>query len=139
MQALILAAMTWIASETGLPVPDSPPGVTFVSAREMATRAHPEGRYDPTVAGRYLALYHPESRTILLRDDWKRHDLRDRSILVHELVHHMQAAAGRRYACRGARERVAYETQARWLEQRGAHLFRVLGLNRLFYYLITTC
>jgi hypothetical protein len=139
MQALLIAAMVWISGATGLPVPSAVPGVVYVTPREMATLAHPEGDYDSTMARSYLALYHARSGTILLRHGWDADDLRDRSVLVHELVHHMQATAGRTYPCRGARERVAYDAQARWLEERGGDLFEVLGLNALFYHALTRC
>lgn len=139
MHALIAAMMAWIAGVTSLPVPESPPTVARLTPQELAQRVNPDGAYDPTMARRYLALYHADSRTILLREDWDSADVRDRSILLHELVHHMQAAAARTYPCRGARERVAYEIQALWLERRGQDLFETLGLNGLFFHALTRC
>lgn len=139
MQALMTAMMVWIAGVSGLPVPESPPKVVQLSPRELAERISPDGAYDPAMARRYLALYHADSGTILLREDWDPGTLRDRSVLLHELVHHMQASAGRRYPCRGARERAAYEIQAQWLERHGRELSGTLGLNALFLHALTRC
>jgi hypothetical protein len=94
---------------------------------------------DPATKSGYLALYHADSGTVLLRSDWDMRDLRDRSILVHELVHHLQANAGREYVCKGAMERQAYDIQAAWLEARGADLLEVMNMNGLFLYAVTRC
>jgi hypothetical protein len=139
MDGLVLALMTWISATSGLPMAEAPPDIVRVSPREMARLAHPRGVIDPEVESGYLALYHADSATILLRRDWDREDLRDRSLLVHELVHHLQAQAGRSYPCPGAREREAYEVQGAWLDRRGAELFDVLGMNALYYYAVTRC
>jgi hypothetical protein len=139
MDGLVVALMTWISASSGLPMPDSPPTIVRVSAREMARRARPEGSVETEAASPYLALYHAGSATVLLRRDWDRAGLRDRSILVHELVHHLQAHAARSYPCRGAREREAYRLQAAWLDERGADLFEVMGMNALVYSAVTRC
>lgn len=141
MDALLLALMTWIQAASGLPMPDAPPTVARVSPQRMAELADPTaaGSARPSARSGYLALYHLESRTILLRPDWRAEDLRDRSILLHELVHHMQAESGQAYPCPGAREREAYELQARWLDERGADLFQLMGMNGLFFHALTRC
>lgn len=141
MNTLLLALMTWIQAASGLPMPDTSPTVARVSPERMADLADPTagGSARPSVRSGYLALYHADSRTILLRPDWRAEDLRDRSILLHELVHHMQAGAGRAYPCSGAREREAYELQARWLDERGGDLFQLMGMNSLFFHALTRC
>jgi len=133
------AMMVWIASVSGLPEPEHPPAVRRLPPAEIAERARPAAARVSQAGGTYLALYRPAHSTILLRADWSRDSLRDRSILVHELVHHMQDAAGRGYPCPAAREREAYALQARWLEERGGSLSETLGINTLHLILVTRC
>lgn len=143
MDALVLAMMTWIASASGMPMPEQAPEVRHVSPYRLASLAKPGGSahpaYDPVETTGFLALYHAETGTVLLRDDWRIDDLRDRSILLHELVHHVQAHADRSYPCHGAKEREAYGLQAEWLEARGGDLFDLLGMNALGFYAATRC
>lgn len=142
MEPLVVALMSWIAAASGLPMAEDLPETRRISAQRMAALAAPardQDGYDRAVASGYLALYHADSATVLLRRDWDRDDLRDRSILLHELVHHMQAASGRSYPCAGAREHEAYTLQGEWLEERGADLFELLGINGLFLYAVTRC
>jgi len=139
MESFVLGLMVWISSTSGLPLPDDAPDIARVDPAEMATLAKGPGVAAPEVQSGYLALYHAESRTVLLRSDWDMRDLRDRSILVHELVHHLQAEAERDYVCRGAMEREAYDIQAAWLEAREADLLKVMDMNGLFLFAVTRC
>ena len=41
----------------------------------------------------------PTSKTIYLRNDWLGHQPDDWGILVHELVHHVQVEAGKKFEC----------------------------------------
>jgi hypothetical protein len=139
MESFVLGLMVWISSVSGLPLSDDTPEITRVDPAEMARLAKGPGVAAPDVKSGYLALYHADSRTVMLRRDWDMRDLRDRSILVHELVHHLQAEAGRDYVCKGAMEREAYDIQADWLEARGADLLEVMNMNGLFLYAVTRC
>lgn len=141
MDALVLALMTWIQAASGLPMAEQMPDVRRIAPQRMAELANPKraDAYDRSITSGYLALYHADSGTVLLRHDWDAGDLRDRSILLHELVHHMQASAARSYPCAGAREREAYALQGKWLEERGANLFELLGMNALFFHAVTRC
>jgi hypothetical protein len=139
MESFALGLMIWISQVSGLPLPDKVPEITRVEPARIASLANGPGVADPDTRSGYLALYHADSQTVLLRRDWDMRDLRDRSILVHELVHHMQAQAERDYVCRGAMEREAYEVQSTWLEARGADLYEVMNMNGLFLYAVTRC
>jgi len=139
VNALMLAMMSWIASVSDLSEPAGAPEVRRLPAAEIAERARPPDARQPHAGERYVALYRSETDTILVQRDWSRERLRDRSILLHELVHHMQDAAGRSYACPGVREREAYGLQRRWLERRGGSLRETLGINALHLVLVTRC
>lgn len=56
------------------------------------------------------------------------------SILVHEMVHHLQNMAGLRYECAEAREELAYNAQDTYLALHGLSLsneFKVDLMTRL--------
>jgi len=137
MKTLILALMTWASTQTGLPVPDTVPIVKHVSAEQMWHMARPGTEYDADGAQQYLGLY--ANGVMWLRDDWSTDNVRDVSILLHESVHHMQAEAGTEYRCRGESERVAHEVQFAWLEAAGLDPFETIGINKLYYVMVTTC
>ncbi len=115
MKELLVALLTWIAAEMGTDCPE-PPRVVFVSAEEIAERAYgprrPEG-------ARATALYDREQGIIYLNRDWNAATLRDRSTLLHELVHHVQQRTQVTAPCLAAYERQAYHLQIEWLRQQG--------------------
>lgn len=90
-------------------------------------------------APQLVAIYDVSTRTIHLPPDWTGATPAELSILVHEMVHHMQAAAGLRFACPAARERQAYAAQERWLDLFDQTLEETFQTNRLFVKLATTC
>ena len=65
-----------------------------------------------------LALYSNESKTIYLMDGWTGKTPAELSILVHEMVHHLQNVGQLKFACSQEREELAYKAQDDWL-----HLF----------------
>ena len=64
-----------------------------------------------------LGLYDPATEVIILRDSWSADSLFDVSILLHELIHHRQAAHP--WYCPDAQEEPAYRLQVAWLAERG--------------------
>lgn len=64
------------------------------------------------------AYYDAASATIYLIEPWSPSDPHDLSVLLHELVHHRQAAVGY-WRCPGAQELPAYRLQDAWLKERG--------------------
>ena len=137
MKSLILALVTWASAQTGLPSTDSLPVVKHVSAKQMWHMAHPGMEYEPDGTQQYLGLY--ANGVMWLRDDWSPQSPLDVSVLLHELVHHMQAQANVEYPCRGKMEKVAHEAQFAWLEAAGLDPYETIGLNQLYYVMVTTC
>jgi len=76
----------------------------------------------PEIQREVVAVYDDTSRTIYLPAGWTGASVAERSVLVHEMVHHLQNLAGRRYDCGGAREKTAYLAQRQWLAERGLDL-----------------
>ena len=65
-----------------------------------------------------VSLYNNESKTIFLLDGWTGKTPAELSILVHEMVHHLQNVGQLKFACPEEREELAYKAQDSWL-----HLF----------------
>lgn len=137
MDHLITVLIVWLSVTAGLPATDELPSVRHSPLQMMASLRHGttvESGH-PTVA----ALYIDETRTIHLKEGWDSRDAADVSILVHELVHHLQNVGGLRYDCPGARERLAYQAQARWLVQFEFTLESAFGVDDLTLKVLTAC
>jgi len=61
------------------------------------------------------------------------------SVLVHEMVHHLQNQAGTTYECPAERERLAYEVQDKWLGLFGRNLEGEFEINGLALLISTSC
>jgi hypothetical protein len=85
------------------------------------------------------AVYVEATRTIHLPATWDSRRVGDVSLLVHEMVHHLQNVAGARFLCPAAREAAAYEAQARWLAMFGRSLESEYGLDRFTLKIMTSC
>jgi hypothetical protein len=121
--ALLRAIVAWLAREFGLPRSDVHPAIRFEPPARIATfrftgvasdrpqdlAALPSGRRET------VAVYDPLTQTILLPERWSGSTPAELSILVHEMVHHLQNVAGLRYECAQASETLAYAAQDKWL------------------------
>ena len=108
MDVLILAFLTWISAHTGLPSVDTVPEIAFSTPGEIESLNASDMEYrSDGDATRTVALYDLEHRVIHLPAGWSERDPVALSVLLHELVHHVQVVSGQEYACRGAMEKVA--------------------------------
>ncbi len=125
-EAMVRMVAFWVAAELDLPLPEVMPVVVFTSPRSMV-----ELRYGMAANERLsvTALYHARTSRIFLADDWTGATPKEVSILVHEMVHHVEAQAGVRHPCPGLRERNAYRLQQEWLMENGSDLNRAFGMN----------
>lgn len=153
MEALLTSIVFWLSAEFGLPVTLAHPRVTEVPRIELAsirlTAAGPGAGRPVAAAGvgvdaghgweRIVALYDTRSHTIFLADGWRPDSPADVSVLVHEVVHHLQTAAGLRYACPAERERLAYRAQDAWLARFDRSLESEFGIDRMTLLVLTTC
>lgn len=136
MNALLTALVTWLAANFGLPATYNHPDVQFAPAVEIAVLRYqaftPEKRREVVGAFEYaittgkprevVAIYDTRRKTIVLSDEWTGRTAADLSVLVHELVHHLQDSANLRHECPAAREKLAYEAQDKWLRLFGRTL-----------------
>jgi Domain of unknown function (DUF6647) len=134
---LLTAIVAWLSSNYDLPPIYDPPIIEFVPPTMMAALRHRDvlsdlwsGRQasvgDVVTSRRsstIVAIYNDADRTIYLPETWTGDTPAELSVLVHEMVHHLQNLAGMRFDCPEAREKLAYAAQRDWLELFGHSLF----------------
>ena len=86
-----------------------------------------------------VALYDDQTKTIYLWDKWTGSRPAELSVLVHEMVHHLQNEAGTSYECAAEREKLAYEVQDKWLGLFGRNLESEFEINGLALLISTSC
>ena len=128
LSSLMVELFTAIRLVSGYPAPESVPEIHLVPESEMQQRV---------CAGRpcrVKAFYHPEWGVYVNEDMDVVNDPFDRSILLHELVHHLQKTTGKFDAMpsicirRNAQEMEAYEIQNRYLSEQQASR-RAVAMN----------
>jgi hypothetical protein len=86
-----------------------------------------------------IAVYDDEMKTIYLPKNWTGSTPAELSILVHEMVHHLQGATRTRYECPQAREQLAYVAQEKWLGLFGRNLKSEFEIDPLTLVVNTRC
>jgi hypothetical protein len=105
----------WLDAYTDLPRPDAPVGrVQLVRPGAEILYEGQTTRIDDTVRG----VYDADTATIYLVRQWHGETAFDRSVLLHEMVHHRQQAAQHWY-CPQAMEWDAYQIQEAYLNAHG--------------------
>jgi uncharacterized protein DUF6647 len=129
MEALLTAIVLWLSTTFNLPATFENPRIEFISATKMTSLfsksigqheqvAMVTNQSQPDV----VSLYDHHAKTIYLLDGWNGKTPAELSILVHEMVHHLQTVGGLKFACPQEREELAYKAQERWLELFGHNL-----------------
>jgi Domain of unknown function (DUF6647) len=153
MAELLSAITLWLAFNFGLPPAQEPPQIVAVPENALSRvrnelaqsmRADHRGVVSPPLAGTESipgvhAFYDDRSRTVYLDDDWRSESPADTSLLVHEMVHHLQNASGMIYPCPAAREKLAYQAQEAWLRQFGQSLYSAFAIDPVTRLVRTTC
>ena len=125
-QAHVLIA--WIAMQAHWTILDAPP-IRLIPSEEIQKLFTAE---DPTGVN-IGAFYSEKDDTVYLPDSWRSNKLRDRSILLHELVHHLQYLNRVKATCPGEFEWQALHLQVDWLSEHGIEdPFELMGLSPLF-------
>lgn len=143
--------MTWLSENFDLPATHEKPRIELVPASQMAALRYrglfPAGRPQDASAqspaeaqgGDLVAIYDDAQKTIYLPQSWTGGTPAETSVLVHELVHHLQNLAGLKYECPQAREAPAYAAQDRWLDRFGLSLESEFGINPMSRLVHTRC
>ena len=146
MEALLTAVVLWLSTNYGLPSSFEHPRVEFVSRKEMTSHFY-EGIAREQQAGMVLnqsepdvvSLYSNETKTIYLLNGWKGKTPGELSMLVHEMVHHLQNVGQLKFACSQERERVAYKAQDGWLGLFGTDLMQEFQIDPFTLHVKTNC
>lgn len=136
---LVDALTRWITGVSGLPAPARPPGIRALHGSAMAGAMGAEiAAQSQPQALSVEAFYDRANATIVLTEDWRPTPV-GLSILVHELVHHLQAQAAIPQPCPAAAEALAYDVQARWLDLFGLTLGQTFAIDGLTLFVLTNC
>jgi Domain of unknown function (DUF6647) len=137
MDAMIMVLIGWIAAHSNLAAA-RPPQIKFVPKHEMEERYY--GAKHRQQFSHLQAFYLPDKMTIYLPNTWHADDLRDRSVLLHELVHHLQKTNHFKTSCPAVWERQAYELQFDWLRERGIKdPYALINTNALTVAMLGMC
>ena len=124
---LLTAIETWLSSQFDLPAIESHPRIEIVTSEKILALRYrgllPNGGMEKALSSRSatssesdtVAVYSDSLQTIYLPEGWTGGTAAELSILVHEIVHHVQHLAELKYECPQERERLAYLAQDRWL------------------------
>jgi hypothetical protein len=134
-EALLTEIVTWLSSNFELPALHDHPRVEFVSTAKLinmryrgflAEGPRAIGVNEPAVQvaqqREVVAVYNAATKTIFLGEGWTGTTPAELSVLVHEMVHHLQNLGALKYDCPAAREKPAYLAQNKWLKQFGLDL-----------------
>ncbi len=127
----------WLQSEYQLGQPLSQPDILAMTSAELLRRRYGEGV--EAVAGDVVALYDADAEAILVSEGWTGGTIAEISILVHEMVHHLQQDSGTVFACPAERERLAYRAQDDWLKLFGQDLQSAFGIDPTLILVATVC
>jgi hypothetical protein len=125
LTALAAEIAAWLSVNFELPAVDRPPRIEFASPiriNALRYRGLIKGQTSqdlalPNSAGQTVAIYVDKTFTIYLPSGWTGTTPAETSMLVHEMVHHIQNVARIKHDCPQAREKVAYAAQERWLRR----------------------
>lgn len=141
--------VTWLSSNYDLPAIKDHPKIELAANARLATMRAFDSAASQSQAGdvifngpnqrRVVALYDSKLKTILLPEDWTGNSPADQSVLVHEMVHHLQNLSGIQFDCPSAREKMAYLAQAKWLERSGLSLEREFDVDMFTIVISSAC
>lgn len=151
-QELLDMIASWLGENFDLRAYAERPRVEFVPAaklvalryRGLALDREPyhdrERRVEPLVdAPRIEGLYDDRSRVIYLPESWRGVAVAEISVLVHEMVHHLQNLGSVKFSCPEEREKLAYKAQDKWLAVFGKSLADEFDLDPMTLFAKTLC
>ena len=129
--------MIWLSTNFDLPPNYDHPTVELVPVERIAALKF--GSSGLTGRRDVVAVYHDKRRTIYLSEGWIGKTPAELSILVHEMVHHLQNLGGQFFFCPEAREKPAYDAQELWLRMFGKSLASEFEIDPMTLKVSTAC
>jgi len=153
MDALLTTIVIWLSAQFGLPMNFDHPRIELVPSIELATLSYRsllsarrrevsaiQNREESVEKKRAIVgIYNDQTNTIYLLDTWTGRAPAELSVLVHEMVHHLQNKADTKYECPAELEKLAYEAQDKWLGLFGRNLESEFQLDGLTLLVRTSC
>jgi hypothetical protein len=151
MQTLLTVIVAWLSINFGLPSTHDFPKVEIVSPMKIAAlraggmvssgtlHIASTREVDTGLTDEVVAVYEDRSRTIYLPHGWSAASPAEVSVLVHEMVHHLQNVAKAKYDCPAAREKLAYAAQNEWLKLFGSDLQQQFQIDPMTILVKTNC
>lgn len=127
----------WLVSNFDLVPAETAPELRTMPAADLVALRYGTG--SQVRPGDVVGAYDHGSRTIYLIDDWSGRGAAEISVIVHEMVHHLQSSAGISFPCPAAREKLAYEAQDAWLRLFGTDLNGAFGIDPATLLVSTIC
>ena len=156
MKEIIIAMMMWIHTATGYSIPEIP-DINYLNTMELRSYAYgceltpiPTHNIELCAAKKDwdldrtnpIALYDDKNKTIIVNKKFDIETIHDKSVLFHELVHHLQFEndIDSNVECVGDLEKEAYTLQDEWLQEKySVSVWDTIKMNRLFFMMITSC
>jgi hypothetical protein len=150
-ETLLTAIETWLSTQFDLPAVQSHPRIELVPSEQIVALRYrgllPNGGTEEALNSRSatssesdtVAVYFDSAQTIYLPQGWTGSTAAELSILVHEMVHHVQHLAGLKYECPQEREKLAYLAQDRWLNLFGHSFAQDFDLDGFSLMVKTAC
>ena len=154
MTELIMALMIWISAQTGFAVPPAPniENNTKIELRDIMQdcdniKTEDPKRFEEVCVDtdddtiNVVALYNYITKTIHLPNYFDRNNSSHKSILLHELVHHLQYFNDehKTVGCLELLEAQAYDLQEMWLKEHNVILEEDLEIGPFLRSWLTTC
>jgi hypothetical protein len=137
LPSLIDTIELWLVTNFDLKPMASPPELMTVAPSRLVEIRY--GSASLVSPGDVVAAYDEASRVIYLTEGWNGRTPEQLSVLVHEMVHHLQASADMRFACPAEREVLAYRAQDAWLRLFGTDLESAFGIGAATLLVATVC
>jgi hypothetical protein len=142
----------WVSTNFELPYAREQPRLERVSQLRLHQLRHKAflASQSQAVGGEYstplpqyqrevVAVYDDATRTVYLPESWTGETIAEQSVLVHEMVHHLQNLAAKKFACAGEREKPAYLAQDRWLRLHGLELEKEFDVDMFTIVTLSAC
>lgn len=134
---LLDTIVLWLSANFDLPASGQAPLLATLTAADLVLMRY--GAEAQVAPGEVVALYDDAGGTIYLSEGWTGHSPAELSVLVHEVVHHLQAVSDQRFACPAERERLAYRAQGEWLALFGETLTTAFDIDPAALLVGTVC
>jgi hypothetical protein len=125
------AIMHWVVDYLDVPVHIDLPCIEYGSPNLIAA-ARSKNAHSKRLE---MGAYDDAVNTIYLPEGWSGKTPAEISILVHQMVYHVQNLAGLRYECSWERERLAYSAQEKWLRLHESNLWQSFGIDPTIFLL----